>query len=102
MAFTTLVSLVHFPMWGSMFLPPSASALQEDVVSPEEKYYTSEYTAEEKERGLDMPAKVFAANTLQERSRHGSNNSLMALGASKHGSSSALQAMGDSSPPATA
>ena len=38
-----------------------------------------QYTAEEKEQGLDMPAKLFAANTLTERSRHGSNAALVQL-----------------------
>ena len=38
-----------------------------------------QYTAEEKEQGLDMPAKLFAANTLTERSRHGSNAALAQL-----------------------
>jgi hypothetical protein len=39
----------------------------------------SQYTAEEKERGLDMPSKLFAANTLTERSKHGSNAALSQL-----------------------
>ena len=38
-----------------------------------------QYTAEEKERGLDMPAKLFASNTLTERSKHGSNAALQQL-----------------------
>jgi NNP family nitrate/nitrite transporter-like MFS transporter len=69
--FTLPVVLVHFPMWGSMLLPPTAAAVQEDVVSPEEKYYTREYTEEEKERGLDHPAKVYAANTFGASARAG-------------------------------
>ena len=94
-AFTTfLVPLVHFPMWGSMFVPPTVAATETSVhgISAEEVYYTREYTAEEKERGLDTPAKIFASNTLGERSKHGSSSALSALGAgsSKHGSSAAL------------
>jgi hypothetical protein len=38
-----------------------------------------QYTVEEKERGLDMPAKLFASNTLNERSKHGSNAALAQL-----------------------
>ena len=41
----------------------------------------AQYTAEEKEQGLDMPAKMFAANTLTERSNHGSSAALSQLAA---------------------
>jgi hypothetical protein len=78
---------------GSSGAAAGADIAYTSVVSPEEKYYTSEYTAEEKERGLDMPAKVFAANTLQERSWHGGSSNNLA-GSSKHGSSTALSALG--------
>ena len=43
----------------------------------------AQYTAEEKEQGLDMPAKLFAANTLNERSKHGSNAALDSLAEAK-------------------
>ena len=42
MGFSTLIVTCHFPMWGSMFFPPRASALVSDVITPEEKYYTRE------------------------------------------------------------
>ena len=107
MGFTTLVAGCHFPMWGSMFFPPRQTTLAAaGVMTPEEAYYTSEvracvllrrsaaacadaptacrapqYTVEEKEQGKDMPAKLFAANTLTERSKHGSSAALSALDA---------------------
>ena len=78
MCFTTLVSLCHFPMWGSMFLGPTVKVA--DVVTPEEFYYTREYTVAEKEAGLDMPAKLFARTAAgSERSKHGSSAALAEL-----------------------
>ena len=69
MCFTSLVTLCHFPMWGSMFLPPTAPAPAPGATS-EEEYYTKEYTVEEKELGLHLPAIVFADNTIGERASH--------------------------------
>jgi MFS transporter, NNP family, nitrate/nitrite transporter len=72
MCFTSLIMFCHFPMWGSMFLGPTQVVA--DVSLAEVAFYTREYTAEEKEQGLDMPAKLFAANAaISERSKHGSS-----------------------------
>ncbi len=39
-AVTTTLSLIHFPMWGSMFFPGSDDYTEED-------YYLKEWSAEE-------------------------------------------------------
>ena len=68
MAFTTaLVPLCHFPMWGSMFFPPT---VKDSGDLAEKSYYTREYTQEEKDLGMHVPAEMFAENAQTERSLH--------------------------------
>ena len=71
MAFSTLICLVHFPMWGSMFVGPTLKSDGTSDVLPEEVYYTSHYTEAEKAAGLSEISKKFAENAVSERSNRG-------------------------------
>jgi MFS transporter, NNP family, nitrate/nitrite transporter len=61
-ACTLPLTLIYFPQWGGMFVGPRPGTTAED-------YYSQEWTAEEREKGLNIASIRFAENCGQEAGR---------------------------------
>ncbi|KAK8657356.1 hypothetical protein V6N13_035597 [Hibiscus sabdariffa] len=56
--------LIYFPQWGGMFCGPSSAK-----TATEEDYYMSEWSSNEKDKGLHEASLKFADNSRRERGR---------------------------------
>ncbi|KAK8537282.1 hypothetical protein V6N13_042217 [Hibiscus sabdariffa] len=56
--------LIYFPQWGGMFCGPSSAK-----TATEEDYYMSEWSSDEKDKGLHEASLKFADNSRRERGR---------------------------------
>ncbi|XP_017969984.1 PREDICTED: high affinity nitrate transporter 2.5 [Theobroma cacao] len=61
---TLPIFLIYFPQWGGMFCGPSS-----EKIATEEDYYLSEWSSNEKEKGLHQASLKFADNSRSERGR---------------------------------
>lgn len=66
LACTLPVWLIYFPQWGGML---AGGAAGKGGGASEESYYLSEWSEEEKEKGLHHGSLKFAGNTRGERGR---------------------------------
>lgn len=60
MGITATVSLLHWPMWGSMFLPGNPE-------KTEQEYYSKDFTVAEREAGLHRVVLNFASESRSQR-----------------------------------